>query len=1430
MTRRSRNTLTLFAVGLVGACSADLDGPAPTVASLEPALVCNDQIVTEVVVHGQGMSPLPVDVLGAPRVDLPELALTLVADLRGAPAGAGTPVAIPDDTEPPRVRWTSRQRMAFDVYAELGLAAGVHSLAVTNRNGNGFVLDRALTAVPPPSVSSVGPDIVCVAGGPRTLVLDGEGFLQVGGTLPTVTATPAGGGDAVTFDAAALEDCFDVAGPASGVRSCRRLTFTVPDDGLAVTGDYVNYEIVVTNPAPAGCESADPVLLTVVPPPVVRTVEPPVICNADHDSTITLTGDGFLRIDGAVPQVTVGTTTLAADSLGACTPVTGPAEAVESCDSLTFTIPAGTLAPGIHEVGVTNPVPAGCSASATATLVVVPPPETDSITPDLACVAQDGETFTIAGSGFIRSGSAMPTVSVDGTTFPAETVDGCAPVPGAPAGTDTCASLAFSIPAGGLAPGTYEVVVANPSPVGCVSAGGLVLVIVGPPEVTAIEPPIACLATLPAELTLVGSGFLVVDGAYPTVTIDGAPVVPTAAGGCTDLPAIGVAARTCTSLTVPFPPSAGALGSHVIRVVNPPPADCAAADVTFDVALPPEVTGVVPARVCSVDFTVAVAGSNFMPGTQVRIGATPASSTSYVSGSEMRASFPPMPAGTYDLVVSNGAGCEDTLPGAVTVVENPVVFFVDPPVVYNGINLQVTIYASGVVGAVTAVTIAPSGGGAPIALVFAFDPARPNRILATVPSGAAPGTYDVSVTTELGCSATLVGGLNVTATLTLALEAIDPPFGWTGGSTPVLLTAIDPPPGGMVQFASTPRAYLNPTVPGSLAMPLRSVTFVDATQLNAVVPSGMAVGGYDVVVVNPDGAVGLLAGGFSVGADRPPVIDEVTPASVVNTGTQALTAIGADFRTPAVTLDCEDSAGARSTVTGTVTGSTATTVNFTIPAGGLAAGTVCIVRVTNGDGTYADYSAVSVTNPAANLQPFAAGTRMTAARRAPGSVAGRATRISRFVYAIGGDAGTAAGAFDTVEAAAVDIFGGMGPWREMSYRLPGARTLAGAAILGRYVYLVGGNDGAGPTAQVLRGRILDPEETPEPTDLDMRRGGGAGLAGGTWHYTVSALRPATDPDNPGGETLPSDPLVVLVPNVPERIHLTVSWTGLVGATAYRIYRSPVANDPAGSELLLAEVPAAGPLSYADTGGAVGAQRPLRLGDTGRWAVQPALTVAREALGVAIAADPATPGTFHLYAVGGRNTGGALRTYERATITVAADRRQTLGVWAEDAANRLAVGRSHLMTFAVDRGKASRVPAGTTYLYAAAGVDTGGATVRNTDAALVQAGGTLGPWTALDLMTPARAGYGAAAANNRLYVFGGAGAAPSSNTASAEICGTGVPGCAGGPPELVNWNALGINLTVDRYLMGSAVESAFIFLVGGQSAGGVPTATTEVTVW
>ena len=78
------------------------------------------------------------------------------------------------------------------------------------------------------------------------------------------------------------------------------------------------------------------------------------------------------------------------------------------------------------------------------------------------------------------------------------------------------------------------------------------------------------------------------------------------------------------------------------------------------------------------------------------------------------------------------------------------------------------------------------------------------------------------------------------------------------------------------------------------------------------------------------------------------------------------------------------------------------------------------------------------------------------------------------------------------------------------------------------------------------------------------------------------------------------------------------------------------------------------------------------------------------------------------------------------------------------------------------------------------------------------------------MSPARSGFGFASASDYLYAFGGQGGAPSGGGVSAELT-------AGTLPEVHNWNSLGISLTEDRHLPGSAQESSVIFMLGGQTS-------------
>jgi hypothetical protein len=765
--------------------------------------------------------------------------------------------------------------------------------------------------------------------------------------------------------------------------------------------------------------------------------------------------------------------------------------------------------------------------------------------------------------------------------------------------------------------------------------------------------------------------------------------------------------------------------------------------------------------------------------------------------------------GVYDVIIRNPDGREASERFRLTILaDGPLLFWVDPQAVYDGISTQITLYGSGLGGATSAAIV--DDAGAETEIDFNADAERPNRISAIVPMGTAVGEYDVELRDANGCHAALPDGLQVTDTLSLTIAAIAPEFGFNDGSTPVTITGSG--------FQSIPRAYLNPAVPmdDTVASTLISLAWLDQARLTAVVPEGLPAGRYDLIVVNPDATVGVLEDAFLVTAAPPPVIDSVTPGFVDNGDPVAVTITGDNFDDPGVGITCIEPGGTEFAGDATVGDVSASSVDATLPVDGLPAGTVCIVRVTNADGSYFDYSAIGVSTPASNLSPFAQGTNMATARRAPAVAAGRATRAARFVYAVGGDDGSPTGALDSVEAVPVDVFGVPGEWFTQPVSLPAPRTLAGVVTIGRFLYVVGGHDGTAATASVLRAQVLDPLQAPEILDVAARRGeDGEGIGAGVWYYRVSAVMADDDPSNPGGETLASEPLAINLPDALDgTVVLTVSFSEVPGAQSYRIYRSRDPDLPAGSEQRLAEVDA-DVTAYEDASGAPAGAGPLPLGATGVWVELAELTTPRAAAGVTVAHDPEDADVFHIYAVGGRDAqDDPIASYEYLVVTQAGDGTQATGAWTEGD-DALPAARSELSAYSVSNAEAAVVTAGTTLLYAGGGLEA-----TDVDAAEVQAGGGLAAWTAIDDMSPGRAGYGGVAGAGFLFAFGGQMGRPADSNVSAEISGS--------PPAVINWNNEGDRLIVPRYLAGTAVESAFIYVVGGETEDGV-TATTERTV-
>ncbi len=988
-----------------------------------------------------------------------------------------------------------------------------------------------------------------------------------------------------------------------------------------------------------------------------------------------------------------------------------------------------------------------------------------------------------------------------------------------------------------LKDGVYDVLVTNPD--GQVATLAHAIAAVPAPVLKMVIPPGICDAQSDQTIKLEGTGFLVVNGMKPSVTFTpsagGMPqtYTPTMLGGCVDIAKdVEMGVQACTEITIVVKKGDLPPGTYTVTITNPAPAGCKSTEpITIQVNPPPKVTGVKPMTICQGGGALDVTGTDFQKTPKVSLGSADAGSVTFMSSMEVQASWGGKdqfnPGMKYDLTLTNPDGCSDTLKDAVTAVAGPVLFFVDPPVVFNGITTQVTMYATSVSPPLMSVKLVPDDpmnqctGAVPVTLTAMIDPNHPKRILAEIPMGTVACTYDVQVQDNSGCPATLVNGVKVVDKATVQLTAIAPPFGWQGGETAVTITAQ----GGLMP---TPRAYLNPHTAGNntIATALGSVAYVDATKLTAIVPKGLdpAANPYDLIVVNPDGTVGVLQSAYNSEANPPPVIDGISPGSLPVPAGGTLTISGANFRQPKVTLTCQNA----QPFDGTITSSSASSITVNLanaPFNTLVAPNFCIIRVTDGDDmSFFDFSALAVSGSSGNLATAHPTTDMPEARRGLSLVGAQATRAANFLYVIGGDNGMAAGATDTVLSASSDEKGA-GTWFTQRYKLNAKRTLAGAASLGRYLYVAGGNDGAGPVNTVERALVLDPLQAPSITDVDIVPGMGTGLGGGTWYYRVAALMDANDPDNPGGETLPSDEQVLSIPDLTQKLQITITWSSVPGAVGYRIYRTPNAGMISGQEQQIADVMGGNVVTYTDKGDApvMNALTPLPQGSTGAWRVLPAMGAKREGVRVAFGADPSDGTRHYLYALFGKDQ-AALASYEFLAVTVGGNGQQTFAnAWTPGAKTSPTGGKYFHSAFSADHAIASFVNPGVNFIYFGGGTANGSSAVNSLEVGTVAAGGDLGTIAAAGTATIKSFGQGFAIAANYLYGFGNE--MPSATVFAGQIA-------QGQAPTVSNYNNNGNAMMQARFLPGTVLQGALIYNAGGcdMPGGACATKTVEYFIW
>ncbi len=1003
----------------------------------------------------------------------------------------------------------------------------------------------------------------------------------------------------------------------------------------------------------------------------------------------------------------------------------------------------------------------------------------------------------------------------------------------------------------GLADGVYDLSVKNPD--GQTAVLEHALAAVPPPVLTGAQALSICDDQKDQTLTLTGTGFLVIGTAKPQVTITSSDktltktYAPTELSGCAAIAtSVQSGLKQCTGVTFVVVKKDLPACAYSLVVTNPAPAACVTTQpLTITVNPPPTVTDNSPKTICPGGGAIGVTGTGFIQTPGVTLGRVDAGTVTYSSATQVTGTFgdgTPVftPGWQYDLTLTNPDGCNATLPSAVTVVPGPTLFFVDPPVVYNGITTQVTVYTTSVSGAATdlTVTLTNRATGAKTTLANPrIDTAHPKRILVNVPKNQAKGLYDVTVLDLTGCPATLSQGLNVVDAATVALTGMTPSFGWQNGTTAVKISAAS----GLV---ATPRAYLSPhtATTATTATALSSVAFTDSTLVTAIVPQGVdpASNPYDLIVVNPDATVGVLQSVYRSQANVPPVITGITPQSIEVPGPAPVTISGQNFRgttatsnPPAVVFSCTNAnTGATQNFTLTAASATATSITVTTtPLAALSPPSLCTITVTNNaavdpDQPFATFQALAISQSSGNLStPGKAGANLPAPRRGLSLVSNGPTSALRFLYALGGDTGTAATATDTVFTVSADERGTGTAWFTQRNHLTAKRTLGAAATLGRYIYVLGGNDGTGPVKTVERALVLDPLQAPGIVDVDIFPGvGGLGLSGGIWTYRVAALMDPNDPDNPGGETLPSDVQVLQLPNFTTGLEVKLTWSQVAGAVGYVIYRSSSANQVGGTLEYLAQVTGGTTLTFTDTGNLTNFLKPPPLvqGSTGVWKRLPDLTVNRESPGAAIAQDPSSASTWYLYATFGKDA-AALSSYEHLPLTVGSNGEQTFpttGTTWTSAAGGVSA-RSQHSTHTVTHANASRVAAGDTWLYIGGGTANGASSINSLEVGKVTAGGALTSPTASAGFGAAGPtiksfGHGSASAANFLFAFGDETAAKT--IVSGQIDPT--------PPAVVNINNNGSSLATGRYLPGSALEGALIYLAGGSNSGKA-NATTAV---
>ncbi|WP_195911170.1 IPT/TIG domain-containing protein [Streptomyces kaniharaensis] len=633
-----------------------------------------------------------------------------------------------------------------------------------------------------------------------------------GGTSVTLTGARFVGATSVKFDTAAAT------------------SFTVISDTTIIAvapAGAGTVQVTVTNSS----GPSNGVAYTYVPVPVLTSAAPnqgPL----GGGNTVTLNGTSLTTVS----SVKFGTT------------------AASSFTVLSDTVVTVSAPAGAGTVPITVASPGGTSNGLSYTYV--PAPVVTSVVPNQGPVG-GGNTVTLTGSNFatvssVRFGTtaASSFTVVSGTQITATVPPGVAgPVPVTVTSSGGTSSptpyyyiglpvLSDAVPDVGPVAGGNTVTLTGSNLLtvfsvkfGAVSASSFTLV--SDNVVTAVAP--AGSGTVPITLHTIGGTSNGVPYTYlPAPVLGGLlPDHGPAAGGNsvtlegTDLTTVTSVdfGGTPTSFTVlsdtriTATAPAGAAGPVAVTATGP---GGTSDPVTYTRVAAPVVTSVVPNQgpVGGGD-TVTLTGSNFATVSSVSFGASPASSFTVVSGTQITATVPPGVAGPVPVTVTSSGG-----------TSSPTVFYyhIDVPFLSDAVPDVGPVEGGNTVTLTGSNLLTVFSVKFGVVSASSFTLVNDNVVTAVAPAGS--GTVEITLHTIGGTS----NGVPYTYLPVPSLEAVVPDSGPAAGGNSVTLEGSDLGTITSVDFGGTPADF----------------TVLSDTRIVATVPGG-AAGAVDVTVTGPGG-------------------------------------------------------------------------------------------------------------------------------------------------------------------------------------------------------------------------------------------------------------------------------------------------------------------------------------------------------------------------------------------------------------------------------------------------------------------------------------------------------------------------------------------------------------------------------------------------